>query len=306
MKPIYLLLIYLLIHSLSCANTDTRVWKLKNGEKLTAALVSYNEKTGNVMMSVNDETPIPYHFDDFSNFDRAWLIEWSEISDRLQEMRKELGGEIEHLQTTGKYPTDAYVYYPSPREQDPGPGPAMILFNASGKPMRYLKRHLEAAEQTNLVLIALGSFRNSHNNQVVEEFETRFEEVFPQLRKRVRFDHNRLFMGGNSGGALRAFNYSYKFDWPWAGIYSNGGWLGKTSKAFYENPPMYRAGMRVAIVNGNKDYANWVIEEDTKALLKRGCKVALFAFEGGHQAPPTSAQEKAFSWLLEQEDFIEQ
>ena len=64
--------------------------------------------------------------------------------------------------------------------------------------------------------------------------------------------------------------------------------------------------MRVAIVNGNNDHVNRHVDEDTKALLKRGCTVALFAFEGGHQAPPTSAQEKAFSWLLEQEEFIEE
>ena len=212
MKNWYLFLTLLACCTLLSGNTDTRTWKLKNGKTLRAALVSYNEGTGNVMMAINDEDPVPYHFDDFSNFDRAWLIEWTEISERLQEMMKKLGGKLEHLQTTGTYPTDAYVYYPSPREGDTRSRPAMILFNASGKPMRYLKRHVEAAEQTNLVLIALGTFKNTNSGQVVREQEKRFEEVFPQIRNRVKLDPKRIFMGGNSGGALRAFEYSHIFD----------------------------------------------------------------------------------------------
>ena len=231
-----------------------------------AALVSYNEDTGNVLMVFNDDEQKHFHFDDFSNFDRAWLIEWTEISIRVQEMLEKLGGKIEHIQTTGQYPTDAYVYHPSPREDDPAQKEAMILFNASGKPLRYLQRHIEAAEQTNLVLIALGSFRNPNSLKVVKEQEMRFREVFPKLLARLQVDPKKIFMGGNSGAALQAFRYSYQIDYPWAGIYSNGGCLGSTSPAFYANPPMYRAGMRVAIVNGDKDHANRTIEKDTQKL----------------------------------------
>jgi len=146
MKLFYILILHLTLSISLFGNTDTRAWTLKNGDKLMAALVSYNEDTGNVLMMVNDDEQKHYHFDDFSNFDRAWLIEWTEISIRINEMLEKLGGKIEHIQTTGKYPTDAYVYHPSPREDDPVLKEAMILFNASGKPLRYLQRHIEAAE----------------------------------------------------------------------------------------------------------------------------------------------------------------
>ena len=118
----------------------------------------------------------------------------------------------------------------------------------------YLKRHIEAGEAANFILIALGSFRNSTNDDFVAELEKRFEEILPLIVEQVKFDPKRLFLGGNSGGAWRAFDYSTKFDWPWAGIYSNGGHLGYHYDKFYDNPPPYPAGMRVAMVNGNNDF----------------------------------------------------
>ena len=60
--------------------------------------------------------------------------------------------------------------------------------------------------------------------------------------------------------------------------------------------------MRVAMVNGNQDPSgDYHLKRDTVRLQQAGCKISVHMFEGGHQVPPPSVQEKAFRWLLSNE-----
>jgi len=68
----------------------------------------------------------------------------------------------------------------------------------------------------------------------------------------------------------------------------------------------YEDGMRVAMVNGNQDGpANRYVDIDSPILERHDAEIAVISFEGGHQVPPTSAQTKAFQWLIQSEEFIE-
>ena len=210
---------------------------------------------------------------------------------------------FEHIVTTGAYPTDLYVYYPSAAKDATEPLPAWLLFHPGGKAARYCLRHMEAAEISGMIIVACGSFRNTGNDfQQESAMLARFKDIFPEILERVRLDPNRVFMGGTSGGAWKAFHYSAWVTYPWAGIYSNVGWLG--GQKYYNLP--YPGGMRVAIVIVQQDRAaNGVVNPDSAILQKAGNKVAVMMFEGGHQVPPVDSQVKAFNWLLESEDFEE-
>jgi len=167
--------------------------------------------------------------------------------------------------------------------------------------MRYLVRHAEAGETVGMVIIACGTFRNTGDNHAIErEYLARFKEVFPQILENIMIDPDKVFMGGASGGAWRAYHYSAWVKHPWAGIYANVGWLG--GRAYYDLP--YPSGMRVAMVNGSLDNSNWT-ESDMKLLEDAGNTVALFSFEGGHQVAPYESQVKAFNWMLGRETVIE-
>ena len=113
-------------------------------------------------------------------------------------------------------------------------------------------------------------------------------------------DPNKLFLGGLSGGAWRSYDFSGTYDRPWAGIYATGGWLGVGLKAEYA-PKQVRSDMRIAMVNGDRDRAAaQYTKRDTQFLSETAnCEVAMFAFEGGHQVPPSDSQVEAFEWLLE-------
>ncbi len=295
---IYLVLVFMCLTRLS-ANTDERVWTLESGKSFRAELVRYDEAAGKVVLKLNNnaENQI-FDANEFSVVDRAWLTEWLEFEESLDAKLKTLGGRVEHLVTTGQYPTDLFVYYPTARQQS-GPLPGLILFHPGGKAGRHLKRHMEAGEKTGLVLIACGSFRNESTEAEAQANEERFKEIFPQILQRVAVDPNRLFLGGTSGGALRAYRQSALIKHHWAGIYANGGWLGGEEN--YNLP--YPSGMRVVMVNGNQDAAaNYYVKPDGAVLTKAGNLVGVISFEGGHQEPPVRSQIMAFNWLLGQED----
>lgn len=284
-------------------NSDTRDWTLNSDKTLHAELVSYDPETGQVLLKFNDLEDSVFRFEDFSIIDQAWLVEWVEFEAQLHLQVAEMGGQFEHLVTKGNYPTELFVYYPTSAQIATKPLPAMILFHPGGKAARYCLRHMEAAETSGMILIACGSFRNTGDDFLQESaMLARFKDIFPEILERVRLDPKRIFMGGTSGGAWKAFHYSAWVKYPWAGIYSNVGWLG--GKKYYNLP--YPGGMRVAIVNGNQDRAaNGVVNADSALLQKAGNKVAVMMFEGAHQVPPVDAQIKAFNWLLENEDFEE-
>ena len=88
-------------------NTDTRQWEFSDGRKFSAALTEFNVETGEVLLEFDDSTlDTNYNFHDFSAIDKAWLIEWSEFSQKLQALVDELEGNLVYFETTGNYPTD--------------------------------------------------------------------------------------------------------------------------------------------------------------------------------------------------------
>lgn len=58
------------------------------------------------------------------------------------------------------------------------------------------------------------------------------------------------------------------------------------------------------MVNGDRDQAAaHYTKRDSQFLGKTAnCEVAMFAFEGGHQVPPSDSQVEAFEWLLKKAD----
>ncbi len=282
------------------ANSDERAWFPVEGNSFRAELVRYEEAAGRVVLRFRDDgDERVFPVDHFGAIDRAWLAEWAEMEDDLNALVAELGGKLAHLVTTGEHPTDLFVYTPSAAlAEGAPPPPALILFHPGGKAARYVKSHMEAAEKSGLLLVACGQFSNTRSEEKGAEMLLRFREVFPQILSRVRLDPARIFLGGTSGGAARAYHYTAKVAHPWAGVYANGGWLNGVK--YYDLP--YPAGMRIAMVNGNLDApANSWVERDGAVLRRAGSTVGVFAFEGGHQVPPPLHQQIAFEWLLGRE-----
>ncbi len=275
------------------ANTDERSWTFKSGQTLRAAQQSYDSKTGEIVLLVDDKEERLIKFEDLSPIDQAWLVEWDQIEQEMDVLIDALGGRFEHYVAEGEFATDFYVYYPTICRTNKN-RPLLILFNAGGRAARYLKQFVEAAELHGIVTVACAEFYNTKNDEGDPEMLQRFQELLPIIEATLPHDPKRVFMGGNSGGAMRAYNYTAQIDRPWAGVYANAGWMGGYD--YYDWP--YPSGMRIAIVNGNNDHANRWLERDGKLLSSKGNKVVVFSFDGGHQSAPPKSRSKALEWLI--------
>ena len=190
MKTYFTLLIsWFLLTGAAWGNSDVRSWKNLKGETVRAELVSYDATSGEVILKFSDKEDRKYHFDDFSITDKAWLVEWLEFERELSDEISKLGGKVEHVVTTGVYPTDLFLYYPSEFKKKDAQLPALILFHPGGKAARYLKRHVKAAEASGLLLISCGTFRNTGDDPDKEgELFERFKEVFEYIVANMKFD----------------------------------------------------------------------------------------------------------------------
>jgi predicted esterase len=296
MKLHLLPLVFCGLLSIASANDQMRNWTLATGEKIQAEIVSYNEAEKKVTLRLTDEREVRYSDEELSAIDRAWVLQWVEQDEEARALLVKLGGKITTHEGVGKYKTEYAVYHP-PVPADAKKLPMLILFHPGGNGQRAIYKYVEAAAAAGITLVSLDYFRNEKDSDKQDQMFERFTELLPQIEATVLHDENRIFMGGTSGGACRAYHYSAKVKRPWAGILACGGWLGGR-----DNYDMGFPRMRVAMVNGDKDNgANHYIVPDTDALRKAGSVISVHAFEGGHQMPPPSVLAKALRWLLSDE-----
>lgn len=286
------------------ANTAIRSWSYADGSTFNAMIMGWDDSTDIVKLSDDAGVASEILRTELSLTDQAYVRQWFSHRAKLDEQLQKMGGSMEFLQTTGSYKTDYYVYKPSTYKAD-GSAPLMVLFSSSGTGYRMMLRHFEAAEKAGIVLVTADyysnhtlDFYNQHGLQKVSE--DHFREMLPQLET-ISHDPQKLFLGGDSGGALRAYMYSAIFDRPWAGIYANGGWLGR------DYTMQCRPNMRVALVNGHKDIAaiRSAKKDGDYLINQRQAEIAVFSFEGGHQLAPPEAQLEAFNWLQGKEEEAE-
>lgn len=301
MKALLIFLCFALSSGSIFANTNVRTWTLTDDSTLRAELIGYDEELDKVHLRINEKKDSYHKLADFTAIDQAWLVEWLEIGERLSAKLEEMPGAYTHYNWAGELGVyDFYVYEPSSVLRKTS-RPMMILFSPGPNGQRYLLRHIDAAEETGMVIVTLDRFGNTHDSEDFQDKASKFLELFPQIEMTVAHNPTRLFVGGTSGGALQAFRKTANILRPWAGVYSNGGWLGTEEYMEEAFPPM-----RVVVVNGNNDRAaNHYLKRDRKILEENGCTLAVIAFEGAHQLPPKESMAKAWDWLLDRDSVEE-
>lgn len=278
---------------LAKANSDMRTWTFAEGAPVRAELTSYDEKSGVLQLRNEDKVIRKFQRDELATVDQAWLLQWVEYKEEMENTVKKLGGTLENQVGTGNFTTEYSVYHPTgstPAEQLP----MMILFHPGGNGHREILRYVEAAEAVKMTIVSCETFQNSKDDPEIEAgYLERFKELLPQIEKAVAHDPKRLFMGGVSGGGWRAYHYSAQINRPWAGIFANCSWVG--AKKYWDLP---YPKMRVAMVDGDNDYGRYTVKKDVEVISKSGSEISVMAFEGGHQVAPPSVMTKAFRWLL--------
>lgn len=291
-----LIFLLLSLSHFTYANDQMRNWTFASGEKMQAEIIGFDESARIVTLQSPDGKSIKRDESEFTTIDRAWILQWMEQFEEAQALLAKIGGTVTRHTTDGAFATTYSVYVPATGPDAIGAKPPLLfLFHPGGQGGRVIYRYIETAATLGVTLVSFDHFQNTGNDPEREaEMLQRFTAILPQIEATVPHDEDRMFMGGVSGGAWRAFHYSAQVPRPWAGILSIGGWLG--GEQWYDLP---YPRLRVAMVYGDKDPAKRVIEKDTEILQRAGSIVSVHAFEGGHQMSPPTVTTKSLRWLLE-------
>ena len=278
--------------SLSLAFAEERTWTSSDGRTLRAELLSYNIEAERVTIktSANKEFTLP--FDKISEEDRAYLRELAEKEKaKLEELKK---AAAEKAGKSVKETTDAgnsfHVYYPQSYSLEKKPS-VLILFSPGGGGAGIMRNFKQGADKLGWVLVGCDNLKNG---QDWDEGKVIFNDLLAAIEERV--DPGRLYVGGMSGGAMRAYLYTAVIERPWKGVIACGGWLGGGKN----HELKFTKKMAVAIVNGDTDKnANLYIESTKKVFERRGGKVEVIMFPGGHTVGPPDVIEKAMTFVHE-------
>ncbi|MCC5788112.1 MAG: hypothetical protein JJT75_00620 [Opitutales bacterium] len=268
---------------------EIREWESVDGRKISAKLLNYDPEIGYLEIRRDDGVEFRLSADQLSEKDHAYL---SEYLQQIEERRSEaaaLAGESKTFSPFGETKGRFHVYFPSVYSAD-SEIPMLILFSSVGGGRRIMEQFRDAGEENGWIVVGCDYFRNNMDeDEALEVFPLVLEEIESAV---PHHDPNRLYLGGLSGGAWRAFVYSVKFDRPWKGIISCGGWLGREPERDYPE------NLAVAFVNGDEDEAaNHYVPRDTKILEKHNGTAKLFEFPGGHVVGPTWVLSEAMKWV---------
>lgn len=196
---------------------------------------------------------------------------------------------------TGERGATYHVNIPKDFDVNAPPRPILIAFSPSGNGKAMVEKLKPATESVGWLLVGCDNLRNGMKDKQLEvQIE---DEILADVLKQVPHDPERIYLGGFSGGAMRAYGITARRNEPYAGVLAFGGWLGGPN---YQKEP-YRENMSVAMVTGVRDIgaSGWV-PIDTKTLRQRNCAVKHFAFDGGHTVSPAAITRTAIKWLDEQ------
>ncbi|WP_282122101.1 sialate O-acetylesterase [Algibacter mikhailovii] len=170
--------------------------------------------------------------------------------------------------------------------------PIIIAFSPQGKGDGILAHMKLSAEKMGWILVGVDKLKNGMKDKRLEQKME--DEVMDDILKNIPHDSQRIYLAGFSGGAMRAYGLSTRRLEKYEGIIAYGGWLGGDD---YQDKS-YQKGMRVAIINGEKDKgANKWKAIDAKTLIKNKCQVKYFNHSGGHSIAPNDITTEALHWL---------
>ncbi len=278
----------LLLQSTTPLHAQPRAWSNREGKIIQAELISYDPVTKSVTLKLSNNKQPTLALATLSDADQTWLIERQHEADERAASLRANAGKIVSYQSEGAETVSYHVYYPTTfRAESP---PAMIImFSPGGNGKDILGSVKDACEALGWVGVGCDSFKNGSDEAMLDK---KWHEVMPHIEKSVPHHPELLYLGGMSGGALRAYDYSESTARPWKGVLAFGGWLG--GKQSLNCAPK----MTVAIINGDSDKnANSAMVSDLQVFKKERCLVKTFTFPGGHVVAPPAVVLEAMQWL---------
>jgi hypothetical protein len=283
-----LFLAVVLSFSIFHSSAVERTWTDVQGRIMKAEFMSVDNATSQVKVRLSNGTEAIIPMQKLSPLDCAWIAEDQRAKLALLTVQKANAGKVVSLKSEGIESVGFHVYYPT--TFDPSAPPSMIImFSPGGNGKGILNAVKAACETLGWIGVGCDDFKNGVSES---KLDPKWHEVLPAIEKAVLHDPDLLYLGGMSGGALRAYDYSETTLRPWKGVLAMGGWLaGKTELGC---PPQ----IAIACVNGDKDKnAIEYGRRELPILQKAQAVVQSFEFPGGHVVGTPDVILKAMQWL---------
>lgn len=274
-----------------------REWKSDDGAIIQARLISHDADAGTVTIRRNDRREFTLQTERLSADDQAILeARAAAIRERREEMLAEaaaLAGQSRRFETSTEETRSFHVYFPSTYSPD-SPAPMLILFSPGGNGASMMNALREAGEETGWIIVGCDGPRNG---QPINIGSAMVADMLPEILKVAAFHHpGRLYTGGFSGGAIRAFMTVAEHDLPWCGVLSLGGWMGREPGSIG-----IPRNLDVAWVNGDGDSnATHYVERDSRIIRGASGRSRFFEFPGGHVIAPAETLTEVLRWFDEQ------
>ncbi len=276
-----------------------REWTSSDGTTIQARLVRHDEDAGTVTIRRDDRREFTLQTERLSDDDQAMLeARAAAIRERHKQMLAEaaaLAGQSRRFETSTEETRSFHVYFPSTYSPD-SPAPMLILFSPGGNGASMMNALREAGEEMGWIIVGCDGPRNG---QAINIGSAMVADMLPEIERVAAFhDPGRLYTGGFSGGAIRAFHTVVEHERSWSGVLSLGGWMGRDPESF-EIPE----GLSVAWVNGDTDSnATHYVERDSRIIRKANGETRFFEFPGGHVIAPAETLVDVLRWFDERDD----
>ncbi|MFC1764634.1 hypothetical protein ACFL6U_21520 [Planctomycetota bacterium] len=200
-------------------------------------------------------------------------------------------GRIHTYKAVGTTGITYHVYFPTSFDRA-SPPLIVIAISPSGNGLGMVKQLGVSVEDANWIVVGCNKLRNSREkSKVWMQME---DEVLDDIYARIPHDHDRIYLAGFSGGAMRAYGLAARRPERFAGILTYAGWLGGPEY----RKRKYCPHMAVAMINGRMDQgANANQKGDMRALMRWDCHVKTFPFSGGHWMPGRGITDAVIQWL---------
>ena len=141
-------------------------------------------------------------------------------------------GKVLKRTAEGPHEMTYYVYVPTTFTAAKPP-PLLIVFSPSGSGSGMLGQVKDSAEKAGWLVVGCDKLKNSMEGIKEKEIDAMEDEVLNDILLSIPCQTNRVYLGGMSGGAQRAYGISARRKEHFAGILAYGGWLGGKARNLF-------------------------------------------------------------------------
>lgn len=290
-------LMFLFGYSALLAKGETRTWtRDSDAKKVEADFISADLDNDKIELLLKSGKPYTMPLSSLSQNDQEWVKQFFHQKEEAEKTLLSIKAESEKLQIEGAKIATCHIRYPAritPAQREDCT--LCILYQPNGDSDRMVSHLSKTADELGWILVGVDAYSNkrvlANMSQVLNDSRKAVDEIL----KTIPHDSEKVIFGGLSGGAWWSYLSTAEIHNDAAAVIAFGGWMSEQYNRDYPR------GLKIAMVNGDKDPAcDWEEPDGEFLQKKKKATVKVFHFPGGHTVAPSEVITEAGRWLSDQ------